>query len=60
MGENKWREEDDWPLLKTNYTPFYFHSEGNANIKNGLLSTEKPSNEISDKYIYNPLIQFQL
>jgi putative CocE/NonD family hydrolase len=55
MGENKWREEDDWPLLKTNYTPFYFHSEGNANIKNGSLSTEKPNNEISDKFIYDPL-----
>ena len=55
MGENKWREEDDWPLPNTNYISYYFHSEGNANIKNGLLSIEKPAEENSDKFTFDPL-----
>lgn len=55
MGENKWREEDDWPLPNTNYISYYFHSEGNANIKNGLLSIEKPTEENSDKFTFDPL-----
>ena len=55
MGENKWRDEDDWPLPNTKYIPYYFHSEGNANTKNGLLSTDKPENEKSDKFVFDPL-----
>lgn len=55
MGENKWRNEDDWPLPNTNYISYFFHSEGNANIKNGLLSITKPENESSDQFIYDPM-----
>ena len=55
MGENRWRDEDDWPLPNTNYIPYYFHSEGNANTKNGLLSIDKPENEKSDKFVFDPL-----
>ena len=55
MGENKWRNEDDWPLPNTNYISYFFHSEGNANIKNGLLSITKPENESSDQFIYDQM-----
>jgi len=55
MGENKWRNEDNWPLPNTNYISYYFHSDGNANIKNGLLSVNKPENEPSDHFIYDPM-----
>ena len=26
MGENVWRDENEWPLARTRYTPYYFHS----------------------------------
>ncbi|TGW17026.1 CocE/NonD family hydrolase, partial [Escherichia coli] len=28
MGENVWREESEWPLKRTRYTPLYLHSNG--------------------------------
>lgn len=44
MGRNQWRDEQGWPLERTQYTPFYFHSEGSANTLggDGRLSTTKP------------------
>jgi putative CocE/NonD family hydrolase len=35
MGENKWRFENEWPLARTQWTPFYLGSAGNANTLNG-------------------------
>ncbi|WP_209123837.1 CocE/NonD family hydrolase [Alkalihalobacillus sp. BA299] len=56
MGENKWRNEQEWPLERTLYTSFYFHSNGNANTKtgDGSLSTKRPSGEMYDSYVYDP------
>lgn len=56
MGTNQWRDENEWPLQRTNYTPYYLHSRGNANSRtgDGLLSTETPSDEPCDEYHYNP------
>jgi hypothetical protein len=56
MGENKWRYENEWPLARTNYTKYYFHSEGRANTLsgNGTLETRKPNNEPVDKFVYDP------
>ncbi|MBO0793019.1 MAG: CocE/NonD family hydrolase, partial [Ktedonobacteraceae bacterium] len=28
MGENRWREEEEWPLPDTQYRPYYLHSAG--------------------------------
>ena len=28
MGKNKWREENEWPLARTQFTKYYFHSNG--------------------------------
>ena len=61
MGENSWRDEQEWPLARTIWTPYYFHSEGNANTRfgNGLLLTTKPaSGQPADCYQYDPANPF--
>ena len=58
MGENRWRLENEWPLARTAFTDFYFHSDGSANTLNGdgVLSREEPSaGSRPDHYIYDPL-----
>jgi len=35
MGINRWRYENEWPLSRTEYQNYYFHSKGNANTLNG-------------------------
>jgi putative CocE/NonD family hydrolase len=56
MGENKWRLEDDWPLSRASATRYFLHSSGSANSLSGdgVLSVVAPSNESTDKYIYDP------
>lgn len=57
MGENVWRDEYEWPLARTKYTKYYFHSDGSANsLKgDGTLSTDAPGDmEYYDTYIYDP------
>ena len=57
MGDNEWREEDEWPLARTEYVDYYLHSDGNANTRDGdgTLSTFLPGNEPPDKFVYDPL-----
>jgi putative CocE/NonD family hydrolase len=56
MGENVWREESEWPLARTQYTPYYLHSRGKANSLNGdgRLSPEAPGPEQPDRFLYDP------
>lgn len=56
MGANEWRDENDWPLARTKYTPFYFHSNGSANsvTGDGGLSLQPPGNEPPDRFTYDP------
>jgi hypothetical protein len=56
MGENKWREEDTWPLERARETRYFLHSAGKANSASGdgSLSTEAAANEAADKYVYDP------
>ena len=56
MGENRWREEHEWPLARTNYTAFYLHSQGSANTRSGdgSLSTVPPGEQPADQFVYNP------
>jgi uncharacterized protein len=56
MGMDAWRDEPDWPLPDTSYTPYYFHSEGHANTPSGdgALSIDPPPDEPHDAYIYDP------
>jgi putative CocE/NonD family hydrolase len=56
MGDNVWRNENEWPLARTKYTCFYLHSGGQANTRfgNGFLNTRRPGDEPFDSYIYDP------
>ncbi len=56
MGDNCWRNEHEWPLARTRYTPYYLHSGGAANTLHGdgALSPEAPSDEPVDTFVYDP------
>jgi putative CocE/NonD family hydrolase len=56
MGENRWRDEREWPLARTNYTKLFLHSRGHANSTrgDGALSFEVPRDEPADEYLYDP------
>ena len=56
LGENRWRGEKEWPLARTQYTPFYLQSNGNANTVNGDggLVTDAGGGLESDEYDYDP------
>lgn len=47
MGDNLWRDEQEWPLARTQYTPYYLHSGGE-------LSAQHPGDEPADHYVYDP------
>ena len=56
MGANVWRDEDDYPLPRTQFTTYFFHSGGRANslFGDGSLSRVAPANEPPDRYTYDP------
>jgi putative CocE/NonD family hydrolase len=56
MGRNTWIEEREWPLARTRYVPYFFHSDGRANSRmgNGALSVNPPSDEPEDRFSYDP------
>jgi len=57
MGENTWRDEDEWPLARTRWTSYFLHSGGSANTLDGdgRLDTEPPSgDEPADVFVYDP------
>ncbi len=56
MGENRWRNENEWPLARAQYREYYFHSQGHANTRsgNGSLSPAAPSAEPFDSFVYDP------
>jgi putative CocE/NonD family hydrolase len=56
MGENRWRDEHEWPLARARATSYYLHSGGRANTLggDGRLSTEPPQAEPPDRFVYDP------
>jgi hypothetical protein len=57
MGDNAWRQENEWPLARTRYTDFFLHSGGSAHgvDGDGSLSTTRPdTDEPADTYTYDP------
>ena len=57
MGVNRWRREEDWPLKRALYTPFYLRSSGKANTAAGdgfLSEIPAADDEIPDAYTYDP------
>jgi putative CocE/NonD family hydrolase len=47
MGENKWRDEQEWPLSRAHYVPYYLGS-------GGRLALAPPADEAPDFYVYDP------
>lgn len=56
MGDNVWRDEKEFPLARTQYTKYYFHTNKGANSVSGdgQLSTQAPGKETPDTYEYDP------
>ncbi len=48
MGENVWREEDEWPLARTGYQDYFLHADGM------LAPAEPQSRRASLSYRYDP------
>jgi putative CocE/NonD family hydrolase len=48
MGDNVWRDEDEWPLARTEYTPFYFAASGS------LSQTPPASADSQLQYTFDP------
>jgi uncharacterized protein len=56
MGNNIWRNENEWPLARTRYTNYYIRSGGRANssIGDGVLTPERPAGAATDSFTYDP------
>jgi putative CocE/NonD family hydrolase len=47
MGENRWRDEEDWPLARATESRWYLRA-------GGRLARDGPGDESSDEYVYDP------
>ena len=47
MGENRWREEEEWPLARARSVRYYLHA-------GGTLTERQPEAEPPDRYVYDP------
>ena len=56
MGIDRWRNECEWPLKRTQFTKFFLHSDGQANTLygNGRLDQLAPDKEPNDTFSYDP------
>ncbi len=56
MGENRWRDEREWPLRRAETAAFFLHSQGTANSLSGdgTLSRERAGDEEPDIFMYDP------
>lgn len=56
MGADKWVNENEWPIARTNFTKFFLHSDGRANslFGDGKVSPTPPAKEAQDTYAYDP------
>jgi uncharacterized protein len=56
MGDNVWRDEQEFPLARTEYTKYYLHSNKGANSASGdgVISTVAPKAEKPDAFEYDP------
>jgi putative CocE/NonD family hydrolase len=56
MGVNQWRDEDEWPLARTEWQPWHLHSGGAANTLrgDGVLAPDPPGDAPPDRFVYDP------
>jgi hypothetical protein len=57
MGDNIWRDEQEFPLARTRYTKYYLHASKGANgpAGNGELSLTPPGAEQPEHFDYDPM-----
>jgi uncharacterized protein len=55
-GDDRWRDENEWPLARTRYTDLFLHGGGHANSLggDGRLAFDRPAEQPADRYIYDP------
>jgi len=56
MGDNVWRDEEEFPLARTRYTKYYLHASRGANgaSGDGGLNVTAPGAERADQFEYDP------
>ncbi|PJG46460.1 hypothetical protein CAF53_20020 [Sphingobium sp. LB126] len=56
MGADRWRDEYEWPIARTQVSPWYLSSGGRANSSggDGTLSTRPGAGGAPDSFIYDP------
>ena len=56
MGDNVWRDEQEFPLARTRYTKYYLHASRGANgvVGDGELNITAPKAERADHFDYDP------
>ena len=55
MGDAVWRDENEWPLARTEYRPLYLRSGGGYRTADGGgLSFDPPGGELADRFVYDP------
>ncbi len=56
MGANKWRDEHEWPIARTRFTPWYLAGRGRANTVygDGVLDSEPQRVDAPDTFLYDP------
>ena len=55
MGDAVWRDENEWPLARTEYRPLYLRSgSGARTVDGGGLSFDPPGGEPADRFVYDP------
>jgi hypothetical protein len=56
MGENRWRDEQEFPLRRTSYTKYFLRSRQSANTGagDGTLALEAPRREPPASFEYDP------
>jgi putative CocE/NonD family hydrolase len=48
MGDNVWRDEEEWPLARTEWTRWYLHSDGS------LAPSVPGESDPPSRYVHNP------
>jgi putative CocE/NonD family hydrolase len=56
MGDNRWRDESEWPITRAKDKVFYLTSDGKANTPqgDGRLVAKTPAESSMDQYTYDP------
>jgi len=56
MGDNVWRDEQEFPLARARSTRYYLHAAKGANSAagDGRLAADRPGREAPDRFEYDP------